>query len=291
MRTERAQGSVRRRVAAVAVAVATIVAVIATAAHSGATVPAVDQLTVARDRAAEVARDITDAEAQRAQTEQRIAAAEAEIAALVTRVHAIQSRIRARAADLYIRHAWSRFDVVMSTRSVVAGARASHLTSTVGDRERSLATQLEHTTHELEERRESLHAQRAALMEQLDALVALREELDRQIDAAVRSSRRAEAHPAASWSQPAPSGDAVWERFRECTFAFESGGDYGIVSPGGTYHGAWQFLPSTWNAVAGRMGRHDLVGVLPSLALPTDQDSVAHQLWLESGNRPWGGRC
>ncbi len=87
------------------------------------------------------------------------------------------------------------------------------------------------------------------------------------------------------------SGDAVWDTFRECTFAHESGGNYRIVSPDGLYYGAWQFAIGTWNAVAARMGRDDLVGVLPSQASPADQDAVAHALWLESGNRPWGGRC
>jgi hypothetical protein len=274
------------------VAVAVVMAAIATATPGGAAVPAVDQLTAARERAAALASEITDAEAQRDEIERTITADEEAISSLAARVEQIQARVRARAADLYIRHAWTRFDIVMSTRSVIAGARASQLTSAVGDRERSIATQLESAARELVSRRSSLHEQRDALVAQIDELVVLREQLDRQIDAAVRSSRRIEA-PVASGShaQPAPSGDAVWERFRECTFAFESGGDYGIVSPGGTYHGAWQFLPSTWNAVAGRMGRDDLVGVLPSLARPVDQDAVAHQLWLESGNRPWGGRC
>ncbi len=83
----------------------------------------------------------------------------------------------------------------------------------------------------------------------------------------------------------------MWETFRECTFAHESGGNYRVVSPDGLYYGAWQFAIGTWNAVAGRMGRDDLVGVRPSDASPEQQDAVAHTLWLESGNRPWGGRC
>ncbi len=290
MRSQTAGAPGRVRTAAFVVVAAAAVTV--AAAPGAGAAPAPDPLTAARDRAAAVARDITDSEAQRDETERRIADAEVEISSLVQRVEQTQARIRARAADLYIRHAWTRFDIVMSTRSVVAGARASHLTSAVGDRERTLAARLQDSQRELERRRSSLHEQRDALVAEIDELTDLREQLDRQIDAAVRSSRRTETRVVSTTAgQPAPSGDAVWGRFRECTFAFESGGDYGIVSPGGTYHGAWQFLPSTWNAVAGRMGRHDLVGVLPSLATPTDQDAVAHQLWLESGNRPWGGRC
>lgn len=66
---------------------------------------------------------------------------------------------------------------------------------------------------------------------------------------------------------------------------------YGAVSPGGTYRGAYQFLPSTWNGVASRHGRPDLVGVLPDRAAWYDQDSIADALRSERGMQPWGGRC
>ncbi len=66
---------------------------------------------------------------------------------------------------------------------------------------------------------------------------------------------------------------------------------YGAVSSGGTYRGAYQFLPSTWNGVASRHGRPDLVGVLPDKAAWYDQDSMAAALRSERGMQPWGGRC
>lgn len=51
----------------------------------------------------------------------------------------------------------------------------------------------------------------------------------------------------------------------------ETGGNYARNSGNG-YYGAYQFLPSTWNSIAKKLGRTDLVGVLPSNASPADQD-------------------
>ena len=78
--------------------------------------------------------------------------------------------------------------------------------------------------------------------------------------------------------------------FLTCTRARESAGRYGVVSPSG-YYGAYQFLPSTWDATAVHAGRRDLVGVLPSLASPFDQDETAWALYQWQGPGPWGGRC
>jgi peptidoglycan hydrolase CwlO-like protein len=78
--------------------------------------------------------------------------------------------------------------------------------------------------------------------------------------------------------------------FLVCTRMRESGGNYSIVSPAG-YHGAYQFLPSTWDATASHAGRMDLVGVLPSRASAYDQDEMAWTLYQWQGKRPWGGRC
>ncbi len=53
----------------------------------------------------------------------------------------------------------------------------------------------------------------------------------------------------------------------------EAGGDY-TRNSGNGYYGAYQFLPATWNTIANRVGRADLVGVLPSSARPADQDMM-----------------
>jgi len=83
------------------------------------------------------------------------------------------------------------------------------------------------------------------------------------------------------------------DAFLACTRAHESdtAGGYRAVSPGGTYRGAYQFLPSTWNNTARHAGRDDLVGVDPAAASPADQDAIALHLYQWQGKGPWGGRC
>jgi peptidoglycan hydrolase CwlO-like protein len=95
---------------------------------------------------------------------------------------------------------------------------------------------------------------------------------------------------------PAPAGTGGVssvhdEPFLVCTRARESDGNYQVVSSGGTYYGAYQFAPTTWNVTASHLGRLDLVGVLPSQASESDQDQMAWALYQWQGNAPWGGRC
>jgi len=79
-----------------------------------------------------------------------------------------------------------------------------------------------------------------------------------------------------------PPTAAEWAAFRDC----ESSGRYDIVDPSGLYHGAYQFLPSTWDGLARRFWP-ELVGVLPSQAAPGDQDKMAMKLFELEGTRPW----
>jgi len=92
---------------------------------------------------------------------------------------------------------------------------------------------------------------------------------------------------------PAPPSDLGQHPFLVCTRAHESdtAGGYRAVSPGGTYRGAYQFLPSTWDNTARHAGRPDLVGVDPAAAAPADQDLLAYDLYRWQGSSPWGGRC
>jgi len=79
--------------------------------------------------------------------------------------------------------------------------------------------------------------------------------------------------------------------FLACIRARESHGNYGAVSAGGTYRGAYQFSQSSWNLAASHAGRKDLVGELPNLASPADQDAMALELYEMMGSAPWGGAC
>ena len=81
--------------------------------------------------------------------------------------------------------------------------------------------------------------------------------------------------------------------FLACVRQRESGGDYTIHELTGASDaaGAYQFLPSTWNAIAEATGRSDLEGIDPAAASPADQDAMAQELYAQQGAAPWGGSC
>lgn len=67
-----------------------------------------------------------------------------------------------------------------------------------------------------------------------------------------------------------------WQPVRMC----ESTDNY-TINTGNGFYGAYQFTISTWNWVAGIIGRTDLVGVRPDRAAPADQDRMADALAFE----------
>ena len=69
--------------------------------------------------------------------------------------------------------------------------------------------------------------------------------------------------------------------------ACESGGNYSIVSSNGLYHGAYQFLPSTWDSTARASGMGEWAGTLPSNAPAGVQDAMAINLYNMSGRGQW----
>ena len=74
-----------------------------------------------------------------------------------------------------------------------------------------------------------------------------------------------------------------WSDLRDC----ESTNRYGVVDPTGRYYGAYQFWIPTWDDIAARHDRPDLVGVPPNEASNADQDQMAFWLWEERGPNPW----
>lgn len=56
---------------------------------------------------------------------------------------------------------------------------------------------------------------------------------------------------------------------RQC----EAGGSY-TRNSGNGFYGAYQFMQGTWDRIAPKIGRADLVGVVPSSASPADQDAM-----------------
>jgi hypothetical protein len=77
--------------------------------------------------------------------------------------------------------------------------------------------------------------------------------------------------------------------FLTCVRQRESGDSYTVDSPGGLYHGAYQFLQSTWDDTAQHIGRNDLVGVDPHTTSPATQDDMAWALYQWQGTSPWSG--
>jgi muramidase (phage lysozyme) len=59
----------------------------------------------------------------------------------------------------------------------------------------------------------------------------------------------------------------------------ESGGDYGAVNPSSGAGGAYQILPSTWSLYGGQGAPQD--------APKSEQDSIAAQIWADSGSSAW----
>ena len=59
----------------------------------------------------------------------------------------------------------------------------------------------------------------------------------------------------------------------------ESGGDYGAVNPSSGAGGAYQILPSTWALYGGNGAPQD--------APKSEQDSIAAQIWADSGPGAW----
>jgi hypothetical protein len=88
-----------------------------------------------------------------------------------------------------------------------------------------------------------------------------------------------------------PSGNPSLPPFLQCVLQVESGGNYGAVSPGGTYMGGFQFSQATWNEAAQLAGMPQLINVPPNVASPAEQDDLAIALYEADGEQPWNDSC
>ena len=88
-----------------------------------------------------------------------------------------------------------------------------------------------------------------------------------------RAAAAAAAQAAAQYSGGGAGGTLA--SIRAC----ESGGNYGAVSPGGQYRGAYQFDYQTWASVGGSGD--------PAAASPGEQDMRAQMLMDRAGTSPW----
>jgi peptidoglycan hydrolase CwlO-like protein len=88
-----------------------------------------------------------------------------------------------------------------------------------------------------------------------------------------------------------PSGNPSLPPFLQCVLQAESSGNYGAVSPGGTYMGGFQFSQATWNEAASLAGMPQLINVPPNTATPAEQDDLAIALYNADGEQPWNDSC
>jgi hypothetical protein len=132
--------------------------------------------------------------------------------------------------------------------------------------------------------------------------------------AAIRAAQAAAASPTSpaasrtptSTTQPTPSatstaaqgsaastssGDPSLPPFLQCVLQTESGGNYGAVSPGGTYMGGFQFSQATWNEAAELAVMPQLINVPPNEATPAGQDDLAIALYEADGQQSWNDSC
>lgn len=92
----------------------------------------------------------------------------------------------------------------------------------------------------------------------------------------------AETESDADWweAQPGYVAPATGrEALLACIRSYESGGDYGAVSPSGQYRGAYQFDRGTWSSAGGSGD--------PAAAPPAEQDARAWALYQSRGLQPW----
>ncbi|MBI5974481.1 transglycosylase family protein [Staphylococcus canis] len=91
--------------------------------------------------------------------------------------------------------------------------------------------------------------------------------------------------PAPATTQTSTAGSGVNSHL-ELIKSRESGGDYGAINPTSGAAGAYQFLPSTWNAVAQSIDP-SYVGVNPASAPASVQDRFAQHLYNTAGPGQW----
>ena len=114
----------------------------------------------------------------------------------------------------------------------------------------------------------------AARAQQANALAVLRAQVDRwtqQVQEAQQVSASEAQQTVGDWF-----GDwAIPESIVMC----ESGGNFDAVNPSSGAGGAYQILPSTWEAYGGQ-GK-------PNGASPSEQHEIAEQIWQDSGASAW----
>lgn len=114
----------------------------------------------------------------------------------------------------------------------------------------------------------------AARARHVEALASLRA----QVDAWTQQVQEAQQVSAAEAQQVVGSWFGDWA-IPEAIVMCESGGNFESLNPSSGAGGAYQILPSTWDAYGGEG--------LPNDASPQEQHEIASQIWEDSGGSAW----
>jgi peptidoglycan hydrolase CwlO-like protein len=285
-----------------------------------------EQIESTRDAIDELAQRWFDSQQDVDSLDAEIAGLEREVHELQVRADEVATIARARAVEIYM-GSGTDLGPVLDGVDALDSARRAELLDRANEQSRRALDDFETASERLTEHRSELDQRRseqAAAAERLSdeqqsleqQLAALQSQAAREA-AAVRARQAASAAAAAPRAAATPATRAAStpraqpqpqptpppppssggthphhdDPFLACTRNRESRGNYGVVSASGLYHGAYQFLPTTWNATASHAGRAELIGVLPSRASVYDQDDMAWTLYQWQGKGPWGGRC
>lgn len=112
------------------------------------------------------------------------------------------------------------------------------------------------------------------------SLAELRADIERWVDE-VRRVRAAEARAASEAEAEEEVGRWLGGPYSIPTYIVmcESGGNYGALNPSSGAGGAYQIIPSTWEAYGGQGAPHE--------APKAEQDRIAAQIWADSGGSAW----
>lgn len=127
---------------------------------------------------------------------------------------------------------------------------------------------------------------RAAVAERDGVLAELSSKMQAWTEQVEAAERREERRQQQAQSAPAESGSSTVERWLGGPYSIpttivmcESGGNYSALNPTSGAGGAYQIMPSTWEAYGGTG--------LPHLAPKAEQDRIASLIWADSGPSAW----
>lgn len=138
---------------------------------------------------------------------------------------------------------------------------------------------------------EGAAAELAAAVDSRAALVAgLQSDIEGWVGdiqaAEAAAARRAQEEADAAAAESAEEAEAEVERWLGGPYTIpayivmcESGGNYSALNPSSGAGGAYQILPSTWEAYGGEGAPHE--------APRDEQDAIAAQIWADSGGGAW----